>query len=171
MRRREVHASSRPVREGLVNGGGDDEAYLHECDAPSWAAESGLWDDRFYSEVRRCYFVPPPVGQLPLFTLSLCRNPVSFSHTHFVKTSAALRWVCVTLLVRILWASRVWALPFLSTLAHSECDVEEQGKRHKKLTERAAQLLLLVRCWHPEREIVAVAEGTYCSSLKLFNRR
>jgi hypothetical protein len=62
-------------------------------------------------------------------------------------------------------------LPFLSTLAHSERYVEEQGKRHKKLTEWAAQLLLLVRCWHPEREIVAVAESTYCSSLKLLDRR
>src|SRR3712207_2956013 len=47
------------------------------------------------------------------------RDPVRSSHTHFVKTSA-LRWVCVTLLVPIPWASRVWALPFLSALAHSE---------------------------------------------------
>jgi hypothetical protein len=37
------------------------------------------------------------------------RDPVRSSHTHFVKTSA-LRWVCVALLVRIPWASRVWAL-------------------------------------------------------------
>ena len=34
------------------------------------------------------------------------RDPVRSSHTHFVKTSA-LRWVCVALLVRIPWASRV----------------------------------------------------------------
>ena len=36
------------------------------------------------------------------------RDPVRSSHEHFVKTSA-LRWVCLTLLVRIPWASRVWA--------------------------------------------------------------
>ena len=95
-------------------------------------------------------------------------DPVRSSHEHFVKTSA-LRWVCVTLLVRIPWASRVWALPFLSALAHSERYAREQGKRHKKLTEWAAQLLLLVRRWHPERDIVAVADGTY-SSLKLLDR-
>jgi hypothetical protein len=41
------------------------------------------------------------------------RDPVRSSHSHFVKTSA-LRWVCLTLLVEIPWASRVWALPFLS---------------------------------------------------------
>jgi DDE superfamily endonuclease len=75
----------------------------------------------------------------------------------------------VTLLVRIPWASRVWALPFLSALAHSERYAAEQGKRHKKLTEWAAQLLLSVRRWYPEREIVAVADGTY-SSLKLLDR-
>jgi DDE superfamily endonuclease len=96
------------------------------------------------------------------------RDPVRSSHTHFVKTSA-LRWVCVTLLVPIPWASRVWALPFLSALAHSERHATERGKRHKTLTEWAAQLLFLVRRWHPEREIVAVADGTY-SSLKLLDR-
>jgi hypothetical protein len=72
------------------------------------------------------------------------------------------RWVCVALLAPIPWASRVWALPLvLCTLAPSEryC-VEEQGKRHKKMTEWAWQLLSLVRRWHPEREeIVAVADG------------
>ena len=86
------------------------------------------------------------------------RDPVRSSHTHFVKTSA-LRWACVSLLVRIPWASRVWALPFLSALAHSERYAGARGKRHKKLTEWAAQLLLLVRRWYPEREIVAVADG------------
>jgi hypothetical protein len=96
------------------------------------------------------------------------RDPVRSSHEHFVKTSA-LRWVCVTLLVPIPWASRVWALPFLSALAYSERYAREQGKRHKKLTEWAAQLLLLVRRWYPEREIVAVADGTY-SSLRLLDR-
>lgn len=78
------------------------------------------------------------------------RDPVRSSHTHFVKTSG-LRWVCLTLLAPIAWASRVWALPFLSALAYSERYAREQGKRHKKLTEWAWQLLLLVRRWHPER--------------------
>src|SRR5215211_5244089 len=47
------------------------------------------------------------------------RDPVRSSHSHFVKTSA-LRWVCVVLLAEVRWASRVWALPFLSALAPSE---------------------------------------------------
>jgi DDE superfamily endonuclease len=96
------------------------------------------------------------------------RDPVRSSHTHFVKTSA-LRWVCLTLLAPIPWASRVWALPFLSALAPSERYTKDQGKRHKKLTEWAWQLLLQLRRWQPGRELVAVADGGY-ASLELLDR-
>jgi DDE superfamily endonuclease len=96
------------------------------------------------------------------------RDPVRSSHGHFVKASA-LRWVCLTLLAPVPWASRVWALPFLCVLAHSERYATQQGKRHKPITEWAWQLLLLVRRWHPQREIVAVADGGY-ASLKLLDR-
>jgi hypothetical protein len=96
------------------------------------------------------------------------RDPVRSSREHFVKTSA-LRWVCLALLTPVPWASRVWSLPFLSALAYSERYAQEQGKRHKSLTEWAWQLLLLVRRWYPEREIVAVADGGY-ASLKLLDR-
>jgi hypothetical protein len=96
------------------------------------------------------------------------RDPVRSSHGHFVKTSA-LRWVCVTLLAEVPWASRVWSLPFLSTLAPSERYAKERGKRHKKLTEWAWQLLLQIRRWQPEREIVAVADGAY-AALELLDR-
>ena len=90
------------------------------------------------------------------------RDPVRSSHGHFVKTSA-LRWVCVALLAEVPWARRVWSLPFLSTLAPSERYAKEAGKRHKKLTEWAWQLLLQLRRWQPEREIVAVADGAYAA--------
>jgi hypothetical protein len=96
------------------------------------------------------------------------RDPVRSGHSHFVKTSA-LRWVCVTLLAEVPWASRVWALPFLCALAPSERYCYEQGERHKKITEWAWQLLLSVRRWYPERGIVAVADGGY-ASLKLLDR-
>ncbi len=96
------------------------------------------------------------------------RDPVRSSHSHFVKSSG-LRWVCVMMLTEVPWACRVWALPFLSVLAPSERYTTEQGQRHKKLTEWAWQLLLLVRRWHPERQLVAVADRTY-ASLKLLDR-
>ena len=96
------------------------------------------------------------------------RDPVRSTHQHFVKASG-LRWVCLTLLAPVPWASRVWALPFLSALAHSERYAKECGKRHKSLTEWAWQMLLVVRRWHPQHQIVAVADGGY-ASLKLLDR-
>jgi hypothetical protein len=95
------------------------------------------------------------------------RDPVRSTHETFVKSSG-LRWVCAMLLVEIPWASRVWALPFLSALAPSERYAAQQGRRHKKITEWAWQLLLLVRRWYPEREIVAVADSAYASLKLLF---
>src|SRR3712207_3388070 len=85
------------------------------------------------------------------------RDPVRSTHEHFVKSSG-LRWVCLMLLVEIPWASRVWALPFLSVLAPSERYATQRGGRHKKITEWAWQSLLVLRRWYPEREIVAVAD-------------
>ena len=96
------------------------------------------------------------------------RDPVLSTHENFVKSSG-LRWVCVMLLVEVPWASRVWALPFLSALAPSERYAAKRGKRHKKITEWAWQLLLLLRRWYPGREIVAVADRAY-ASLKLLDR-
>jgi hypothetical protein len=61
------------------------------------------------------------------------RDPVRSTHEEFVKSSG-LRWVCVMLLVEVPWASRVWALPFLSALAPSERYAAKRGKRHKKIT-------------------------------------
>jgi hypothetical protein len=61
------------------------------------------------------------------------RDPVRSTHETFVKSSG-LRWVCAMLLVEIPWASRVWALPFLSALAPSERYAVRRGRRHKKIT-------------------------------------
>jgi DDE superfamily endonuclease len=96
------------------------------------------------------------------------RDPVRSTHETFVKASG-LRWVCVMLLVEIPWASKVWALPFPPPLAPSERYAARRGKRHKKITEWAWQMLLVLRRWHPQREIVAVADRAY-ASLKLLDR-
>jgi hypothetical protein len=60
-------------------------------------------------------------------------------------------------------------LPFLSALAPSERYAAARGKRHKKLTDWAWQMLLQVRRWYPQREIVAVADSTYASLKLLFH--
>src|SRR3982751_4976264 len=84
------------------------------------------------------------------------RDPVRSSKGHFVKASG-LRWLSLMLLVRIPWAGRVWALPFLTALAPSERYGREHGRRHKKLTDWARQLVLQARRWLPGRALVLVA--------------
>ncbi len=90
------------------------------------------------------------------------RDPVRSSHSHFVKASG-LRWVCLMLLVPIPWATRTWALPFLSALAPSERYNHVHGQRHKTVTDWARQLLLVVRRWWPDRALIAVADSTYAA--------
>jgi hypothetical protein len=80
-------------------------------------------------------------------------------HTR-VKTSG-LRWVSMHLLVRIPWAARVWALPFLTVLAPSERYHQERGVRHKKLTDWGRQMVVQLRRWLPPRQVVVVADRSY----------
>lgn len=67
------------------------------------------------------------------------RDSVRSSGSHFVKSSG-LRWITLMLLVPVSWANRIWALPFLSILAPSERYNQQQGKRHKRLTDWARQM-------------------------------
>ena len=90
------------------------------------------------------------------------RDPVRSSHGHFVKASG-LRWFTLALLAPVPWASRVWALPFLTALAPSERHARARGARHKELTDRARQALLQLARWLPGRRIVAVADRSYAA--------
>src|SRR3954451_7935657 len=85
------------------------------------------------------------------------RDPVRSSDAHFVKASG-LRWLSLMLLAPIPWAARTWALPFLTALAPSERYCRERGQRHKTLTDWACQMVLQVRRWLPERELVLAAD-------------
>lgn len=94
------------------------------------------------------------------------RDPVRSSRSHFVKASG-LRWLSAMLLVPIPWVKRVWALPFLTALAPSERYYADKGRRPKKLTDWARQILLQVRRWLPERALVVVADSSYAVILLL----
>ncbi|MFC7555742.1 transposase [Pseudoroseomonas wenyumeiae] len=94
--------------------------------------------------------------------IGIYRDPVRSSHGHFVKASG-LRWVSLMLLAPVPWAGRVWALPFLSALAPSERFCRERGRRHKKLTDWARQLILQARRWLPERDIVLVGDNGFAA--------
>ena len=88
------------------------------------------------------------------------RDAARSSHSHFVKASG-LRWLSLMLLVPIPWTGRVWALPFLTALAPSERYDQSRGRIHKKLTDWGRQMLLQVRGWLPERQLVVVADSGF----------
>ncbi len=67
------------------------------------------------------------------------------------------------LLVDIPWAGRIWALPFLTALCPSESYHKQRGRTHRKLTERARQMLLTVKRWLPEREVVVVGDSSFAA--------
>lgn len=92
--------------------------------------------------------------------LGIYKDSARSSKSFFVKSSG-LRWIVFMLLVPIPWAGRTWALPFFAVLAPSERYHEERNKRHKTLAIWARQMLLQVRRWLPNREIVFVGDGSY----------
>lgn len=88
------------------------------------------------------------------------RDAVRSSKSHFVKCSG-LRWICMMLLTPISWADRIWALPFLSVLAPSERYYKQKGKKHKKMTDMARQMILQLSRWLPDHLITIVADSSY----------
>ena len=95
-------------------------------------------------------------------TRGIYRDAVRSSKTHFVKSSG-LRWIALMWLADIPWASRVWALPFLTALAPSERFYETEQRSPKKLTDWARQLIYQLRRWLPNRELVVVADNSYAA--------
>lgn len=92
--------------------------------------------------------------------LGVYRDAVRSSRSYTVKASG-LRWVSLMWLGQIPWAGRYWALPFLTVLAPSERYHQKLGRRHKKLTDWARQMILQLRRWLPHRPLVLVGDNGY----------
>ena len=90
------------------------------------------------------------------------RDAVRSSQSFFVKTSG-LRWLSFMLLTEVPFAQRVWALPFLTVLCPSEKYNEERGIRHRKLTDRARQAILLIKRWLPEFDLIFVGDSSFAA--------
>ena len=90
------------------------------------------------------------------------RDPVRSSKAHFVKASG-LRWVSLMWLTRVPWAERIWALPVLTALAPSERYYEKRGRKPKKVTDWARQLVYQLRRWLPDRTLIVVGDSAYAA--------
>ena len=99
--------------------------------------------------------------------IGIYRDAVRSSRSHFVKTSG-LRWLSFMVLTEVGFAKKVWALPFLTVLCPSERYDAERGIRHRRLTDRARQAILLIKRWLPEIELVLVGDSSF-AALDLLN--
>ena len=90
------------------------------------------------------------------------RDAVRSSESHLVKASG-LRWVSLMWLTHIPWANRTWALPVLTALAPAESYHQKVGRRHKKITDWARQMIIQLRRWLPDRRIVVVTDMGYAA--------
>ncbi len=88
------------------------------------------------------------------------RDPVRSSRKHVVKCFG-LKWVSLAVLMPVPWSDRPWALPFLTTLSWPE----GTGRRsaHKTSIDLARQMVLQVRRWLPERELILVTDGGFAA--------
>src|SRR5258706_860338 len=90
------------------------------------------------------------------------RDPVRSSKEHFVKASG-LRWINLMGLTPIPWAQRIWALPFLTVLAPSERYYEARGRKLKKITDWARQMVFQLRRLLPQQYLTVVGDNAYAT--------
>jgi DDE superfamily endonuclease len=90
------------------------------------------------------------------------RDPVRSSKGHFVKASG-LRWLSAMLLVRVPWAERIMALPFLTLLAPSKRFYSATSRTPKTLLDWARQAALQIHRWLPDRYIVLVTDTAFAA--------
>lgn len=121
-----------------------------------------------------------------------CDRDAVRSSRHYVVKCFGLKWLCLMLLVKLPWSSRVWALPFLTVL----CRAQQAGqtaqvwrtkkrRRHKKPRPAKAQahksatgapprqhksaidgLMILMRQvqrWVPQRRVGLVVDGGFAA--------
>ncbi len=88
------------------------------------------------------------------------RDAVRSSRQQLVKASG-LRWISLMWLGHVPWAGRHWALPVLTVLAPSTRYYQQQGRRHKKLTDWARQMVMQLRRWLPQRPLALVGDNSY----------
>ena len=93
------------------------------------------------------------------------RDAVRSSRHQLVKASGlrwiSLIWISLMWLGHVPWAGRHWALPVLTVLAPSSRYYQRPGRRHKKITDWARQMVILLRRWLPHRPLVLVGDNSY----------
>jgi hypothetical protein len=90
------------------------------------------------------------------------RDPVRSTHS-FTAFRWGHKWVVLAVLVRFPFTKRLWALPVLVALYHSDKGDLAAGRKHKTPQQLLRQLCRVLRRWFPRRSFVLSADGDYAS--------
>ncbi|MBV8087960.1 MAG: transposase [Chloroflexi bacterium] len=90
------------------------------------------------------------------------RDPVRSTHS-FTAFRWGHKWVVLSVLVRFPFTRRLWALPLLVALYHSEADDQQAKRRHKTPARWLRQLCCLLLRWFRQRHFALSGDGGYAS--------
>jgi len=90
------------------------------------------------------------------------RDPVRSTHS-FTAFRWGHKWVVLAVLVRFPFTKRLWALPVLVALYHSEADDELAGRKHKTPQQLLRQLCCVLLRWFGQRSFVLTGDGNFAT--------
>ena len=90
------------------------------------------------------------------------RDPVRSTHS-FTAFRWGHKWVVLAVLVRFPFTKRLWALPVLLALYHSEADDEKAGRKHKTPQQLLRQLCCVLLRWFRHRRFVLTGDGNFAT--------
>jgi len=99
------------------------------------------------------------------------RDAVRSTHS-FTAFRWGHKWVVLSILVKLPFASRPWALPVLVALYRSKDWNKRHGRRHKTPVDLMRQLLAVFLRWFPERRFTFAGDGGFSThELAAFGHR
>jgi hypothetical protein len=90
------------------------------------------------------------------------RDPVRSTHA-YTAFRWGHKWVVLTLLVPVPWATRPWALPLLVALYRPREENLKRRQRHKTPAQLLGQMVRILKRWFPDRTFVVTADGNYAT--------
>lgn len=90
------------------------------------------------------------------------RDAVRSSDKHLV-TCFGLKWLSLCILVKLPWADRPWALPFMIILVYSKKHDEYQGRVHQTGINRLCKAIHIVSRWFKKKPWILIGDGGFAN--------
>lgn len=164
------HAVTEALVATGVAGRRHHEAYHRFFSRGAWEPDSlGLWMFRRLEK-----FLGDSVLQVVIDdTLAPKKGPHVFgigSHLDAVRSTKRHQvfsfghcWVVLSILVKVPFSSRTWALPVLFRLHRNLKECEKHGAVYSKKTESARQMLDVFVSWVGDRRVEVAADSAFCN--------